>query len=41
MNVEDIREAIKAAKSAFKEWANLTAKVSAYLIIIRNMFLFS
>ncbi|CAB4420859.1 unnamed protein product [Rhizophagus irregularis] len=26
MNVEDIREAIKAAKSAFKEWANLTAK---------------
>ncbi|GES89675.1 succinic semialdehyde dehydrogenase [Rhizophagus clarus] len=26
MNVEDTREAIKAAKSAFKEWANLTAK---------------
>ena len=30
MNVEDTREAIKAAKRAFKEWANLTAKVSYY-----------
>jgi hypothetical protein len=41
MNVEDTREAIKAAKSAFKEWANLTAKVLIYLTTIRNMFLFS
>jgi succinate-semialdehyde dehydrogenase/glutarate-semialdehyde dehydrogenase len=30
MNVEDTKEAIEAAKKAFKEWANLTAKVSYY-----------
>ena len=30
MNVEDTKEAINVAKKAFKEWANLTAKVSYY-----------